>query len=269
MQLTSVDQITRSYRHIYLQPHFDDVALSAGGTVALQRATGQRPLIVTVFAGIPPAGTTISSYARQIQESTGLGLDAAEAVRKRRAEDAAAAAILGADTLWLNFLDAIYRGQSTPLYTTEEQLFGAVNNADLHLDDELAAVFSTIAERAPNAAIYAPLGVGHHVDHLFVCSAADRLAQRKVNVKFYEDFPYVAQPGALEARQRELNIPMEPELVEVSGTLPVAIEAVMAYTSQIQRLFGSEDRMKTMINGYASSIRRTHAGIELERFWRW
>ena len=268
MQLTSVDQITRNYRHIYLQPHFDDAALSAGGTVALQRATGQRPLIVTVFAGIPPAGTTISPYARQMQESTGLGHDAAEAVRKRRAEDAAAADILGADTLWLDFLDAVYRG-NPPLYATEEQLFGAVNNADLHLDEELAAVFSNIAERAPIAAIYAPLGVGHHVDHLLVCSAADRLAQRKANVKFFEDFPYVTQPGALEARQRELNIAMEPELVEVSGTLPVAIEAVMAYTSQVQRLFGSEDRLKAMINGYASSIRRTHTGIELERFWHW
>lgn len=269
MQLTSADQITRNYRHIYLQPHFDDAALSAGGTVALQYATGQRPLIVTVFGGTPPAGTTISPYARQMQESTGLGLDAAEAVRKRRAEDAAAAEILGADTLWLDFLEAIYRGQPTPLYTTEEQLFGAVNNADLHLDEELAAVFATIAERAPNAAIYAPLGVGHHVDHLLVCSAADRLAQRKVNVKFYEDFPYVARQGALEARQRELNIAMEPELVEVSGTLPVAIEAALAYPSQVQRLFGSEDRMKAMINTYASSIRRTHAGIELERFWHW
>ncbi len=269
MQLTSVDQITRNYRHIYLQPHFDDAALSAGGTVALQHATGQRPLIVTVFGGIPPAGTTISPYARQIQENSGLGLDAAEAVRKRRAEDATAAEILGADTLWLDFLDAIYRGQPTPLYAAEEQLFGAVNNADLHLDEELAEVFRLIAERAPIAAIYAPLGVGHHVDHLLVCSAADRLAQRKVNVKFYEDFPYVAQQGALEARQRELSIAMEPELVEVSGTLPVALEAAMAFTSQIARLFGSEDRLKAMKNGYASSIRRTHAGIELERFWHW
>lgn len=269
MQLTSVDQITRSYRHIYLAPHFDDATLSAGGTVVLQSATGQRPLIVTVFAGIPPAGTTISPYARQMQENTGLGADAAEAVRKRRAEDAAAADILGADTLYLDFPEAIYRGQLTPLYATEEQLFGAVNSADLHLDEELAAVFSQIAERAPIAAIYAPLGVGHHVDHLLVCSAADRLAQRKVNVKFFEDFPYVTQPGALEARQRELNIAMEPELVEVSGTLPVAIEAATAYTSQIPRLFGSEDRMKAQLTSYAASIRRTHAGIELERFWHW
>lgn len=268
MQLASVDQITRNYRHVYLQPHFDDATLSAGGTVALQAATGQRPLIVTVFAGIPPAGTTISPYARQMQEATGLGMDAAEAVRKRRAEDAAAANLLGADTLWLDFPEAIYRG-NPPLYSAEEQLFGAVNDADLHLDNELAAVFDKIAERTPIAAIYAPLGVGHHVDHLLVCSAADRLAQRKLNVKFYEDFPYVTQPGALETRQRELNIAMEPELVEVSGTLPVAIEAATAFTSQVARLFGSEDRMKAQMTGYAASIRRTHTGIELERFWHW
>jgi LmbE family N-acetylglucosaminyl deacetylase len=269
MQLTSVDQITRNYRHIYLQPHFDDAALSAGGTIGLQRETGQRPLIVTVFAGGPPAGTPISPFARQVQEGAGLGPDAAEAVRKRRAEDAAAADILGADTLWLDFPEAIYRGNPA-LYTTEDQLFGPVNNADVHLDEELTAVFGKITEQAPDAAIYAPLGVGHHVDHLLVCSAADRLAQRKVNVKFFEDFPYVVtQAGALEGRQRELNIPMEMELVEVSGTLPVAIDAVMAFTSQVQRLFGTGDRFKAMKTDYASSIRRTHAGIALERFWRW
>ncbi|MFI5272951.1 MAG: PIG-L deacetylase family protein [Ktedonobacterales bacterium] len=268
MQLTSLDQITRNYRHVYFQPHFDDAALSAGGTLVLQHATGQRPLIVTVFGGVPPAGTRPSSFAQQLQERDGLGPDPSEAVRKRRAEDVAAADILGADTLWLDHLDAVYRG-SPPYYTSEEQIFGTVNPADLHLDEELAAVFSTIVERASMAAIYAPLGIGHHVDHQLVCSAADRLAQRKVNVKFYEDFPYVIQPGALEARQQALSIPMEPELVEVSGTLPVAVEAVMAYSSQIPTLFGSEDRLRAQLASYGSSIRRTRPGIELERFWHW
>jgi len=268
MQLTSLDQIDRHYRHIYFQPHFDDAALSAGGAIALQHETGQRPLIVTVFGGIPPAGTPISSYAQQVQQRMGLGGDAAEAARKRRAEDAAAAEILGADTLWLDYLDAIYRG-SPPLYTTEEQLFGEVNAADLALDAELAGIFGQIAERTPLAALYAPLGVGGHVDHVLCCSAADRLAQRKLNVKFYEDVPYVTQPGALAARQHQLNIAMEPELVEVSGMIPTKLEAVAAYTSQVGLLFSSQDRLRTMLNGYASSIRKTYPGIQLERYWRW
>ena len=35
---------------IFVQPHYDDVPLSCGGTVALAAVQGQRPAIVTVFA---------------------------------------------------------------------------------------------------------------------------------------------------------------------------------------------------------------------------
>jgi LmbE family N-acetylglucosaminyl deacetylase len=268
VQLTTLDQITRQYRHIYLQPHFDDAALSCGGAIVLQSATGQRPLIVTVFGGMPPAGAALSGFAGQLQQRMGVGLDAAEAVRRRREEDTNAAAVLGADTLWLDYLDAIYRG-APAYYQTNEALFGAVNGGDLALDEQLAAVFLNIAERAPLAAIYAPLGVGHHVDHLLCCSAADRLAQRKLNVKFYEDFPYVAQQGGPQARQAELAITMEPELVEISGTLAAKQEAIVRYASQIPQLFGSEERLRQMLRDYSGSLRRAYPGVAIERYWRW
>lgn len=268
MQLTSLDQIDRQYRHVYVQPHFDDAALSSGGAIALQRATGQHVLVVTVFGGVPGEGTRLSGYAQQVQQRMGLGIDAAEAVRQRRAEDARAAEVLGVDTLWLDYLDAIYRGVPA-FYQSEESLFGAVNAGDLHLDEELSAIFLNIYEQAPMAAIYAPLGIGHHVDHQLCCSAADRLAQRKLNVKFYEDFPYAAQQGSLDTRQRELGIPMEPEVVEISGTMRLKEEAIGQYVSQVPQLFGSEERMRQMLNGYASSLRRTQPGLQLERYWHW
>lgn len=269
MQLTSLDQVNQQYRHIYLQPHFDDAALSCGGAVALQVKTGQRVLIVTVFGGVPAAGTTLSAFAQQVQQQKmSLGLDPAEAVRQRRAEDARAADVLGADTLWLDYQEALYRG-SPPHYQSEEALFGTVTTGDMNLDEELGGVFLALHERAPMAAIYAPLGIGHHVDHQLCCSAADRLAQRKINVKFYEDFPYIAQGGALDVRKEELRIPMEPELVEISGTLRLKEEAVRQYTSQVPQLFGSEERMHQMLLGYSSTLRRTQPGILIERYWHW
>lgn len=272
MQLTVLDQIDQNYRHVYLQPHFDDAVLSAGGTIGLQVATGQKVLVVTVFGGLPPAGTPLSAFATQTQRRMGLAQDAAEAVRQRRAEDQAAVESLGADVYWLDYRDAIYRGvppSSQPSYASEEAIFGEVNAADLSLDEELASLFLNLHERAPLAALYAPLGVGHHVDHQLCCSAADRLAQRKLNVKFYEDFPYVRQPGALESRQRELGIQMEPELVEISGAMSAKEAAVELYRSQVPMLFGSEEQMLGAIRGYSGSIRRTYPGIQLERFWRW
>ncbi len=269
MQLTSLDQIDRQFRHIYVQPHFDDAALSCGGTIALQVATGQRVLLITVFGGIPKDGIPLSSFAAKTQQHMGLGVDAAEAVRSRRAEDVAASETLGASVLWLDYLDAIYRG-SPAYYQDEESLFGAVNSGDLSLDEELAGVLMNIHERAPLAAVYAPLGIGHHVDHQLCCSAADRLAQRKLNVKFYEDFPYVAQSAnGLELRKQELGLQMEPELVETSGVSARKEEAILQYASQIPHLFGNGERLHQQLINYSTSLRRTYPGIQIERYWRW
>lgn len=268
MQLTSVDQINSQYRHIYLQPHLDDAVLSAGGSIAFQVATGQNVLVVTVFGGGPASSNALGTFATQNQQRRGLSPNAEEAVDTRRTEDEAAVSLLGADTLWLTYPDALYRG-NPPFYTSDEALFGTVSSGDMQLDEVLAQLFLDIHERAPLAALYAPLGVGHHVDHQLCCSAADRLAQRKINVKFYEDFPYVTREGALESRQKELGIPMEPELVEVSGHIPAKINAIAQYRTELPLLFGSEENMENAVQTYASSIRRTYPGIQIERFWRW
>src|SRR6478735_4053908 len=244
MELTSLDQVNQQYRQVYFQPHFDDAVLSCGGSIALQTATGNRVLVVTVFGGIPAESARISAFASQTLQKMGLSTNPAESVRQRRAEDQAAVGSLGADVLRLDYLDAIFRGDPA-YYQGDDALFGSVNPSDLSLDEELGGVFLAIYERAPLAALYAPLGVGHHVDHQLCCSAADRLAQRKLNVKFYEDFPYVALAGGgPEARQRELGIRMEPELVEVSGMLPTKIEAIQQYISQVPGLFGTEERLR-------------------------
>ncbi|HEX5546369.1 MAG TPA: PIG-L family deacetylase [Ktedonobacterales bacterium] len=268
MELTSLDQVNQQYRQVYFQPHFDDAVLSCGGSIALQTGTGNRVLVVTVFGGIPAEGARVSAFASQTLQKMGLSTNPAESVRQRRSEDQAAVGSLGADVLRLDYLDAIFRGDPA-YYQGDDALFGSVNPADLSLDEELGGVFLAIYERAPLAALYAPLGVGHHVDHQLCCSAADRLAQRKLNVKFYEDFPYVANSGALAARQRELNITMEAEMVEISGTVRQKEEAISLYRSQVPSLFGSEDTMIKTINSYSGSMRKAQPGILIERFWRW
>jgi LmbE family N-acetylglucosaminyl deacetylase len=268
MRLDSLDQIDQNYRHIYLQPHFDDAALSCGGAIKQQTTTGQKTLVITVFGGLPTAELDISSFARATHAKMSLPTSARDAVAARREEDEAAVSSLGADTLWLNYLDALYRG-SPANYQSDDALFGSVAPGDTALDAELGALVENLAERAPLAAIYAPLGVGRHVDHQLVCSAADRLAQRKANVKFYEDFPYITRAGALEARQRELAIPMEFELAEISGQIRDKEEAVALYRSQIPSLFNTEDAMRQALRSYSGSLRKAYPGIVIERYWRW
>ncbi len=267
MHLESIDEITSQYRDIYLQPHFDDAVLSCGGTLAVQHMTGIRTLVITVFGGLPTA-SSLSPLATQTLQRMGLSLDPRTATQQRRDEDAAALESLGSDTLWLDYVDAVFRG-SPPYYSSEEALFGSVNAGDLDIDSQLAQQLMQIHERAPLAVLYAPLGIGHHVDHQLCCSAADRLVQQKVNVKFYEDFPYVSRPGALVTRQKELGMSMEPELVEISGVIRAKEEAIAKYGSQVPQLFQSEDRMRQAVREYSSSLRRAYPGIQIERYWRW
>ncbi len=272
MHLDSIEAIGRNYRHIYLSPHYDDAVLSCGGTIALQRMAGQRALVVTIFGGAGQPSAPLSAFAAQSLSESGLGTTATEAVQRRREEDAAACEVVGADTLWLDFPDALYRD-----YTSRESLFGGVVSTDLALEEQIAALLLEIRSRAPLAVIYAPLGVGHHVDHQLVCSAADRLAQQETNiaegvkpgVKFYEDFPYVASPGALADRQRELGLKMEAEMVEISAQKQQKIEAIACYGTQVPGLFGTEDKMRQTVESYCSSIRRQFPGIQIERYWHW
>jgi LmbE family N-acetylglucosaminyl deacetylase len=267
MHLNSTSEINRNYRNIYLQPHFDDAALSSGGTLALQSVAGMKNLVITVFGGLPK-DNVLSPFATQTLTRWGLSLDPCAAVERRREEDTAALETLGADTLWLDFVDAVFRG-TPPYYPSDESLFGSVHAGDLQVDQRLAEVLGEIHQRAPLAAIYAPLGIGHHVDHQLVCSAADRLVQQRANVKFYEDFPYVTRPGALVARQKELGIAMEPEWVEVSAQIRQKEEAIAAYASQLPTLFPTEEQMRQSVREYAASLRRAYPGIMVERYWRW
>jgi LmbE family N-acetylglucosaminyl deacetylase len=266
MQLKSFDEIAKKHRHIFLSPHFDDVVYSCGGTLGVQVSTGLHPLVITVFAGVPSPTLELSPFAAEIQRGMGFRQNAQIAVNTRRDEDARALDYLNADYLWLEYLDAIYRG--TPAsYTAEGQLIGGdVHPGDLWIDRELAQNLVALHDRLPDAVWYAPLGIGRHVDHQIVCSAIDRLIQRGANVKLYEDFPYVLTDNALEERLNEFGGTLEPALVEMSEMLHLRQEASGMYTSQIQLNFADQASMFQAMDDYSHRIRPVQT-VHLERYW--
>jgi len=267
LQLTSFNDITRQYRHIFLSPHLDDAVYSCGGTLAVQVSNGLRPLVITVFSGAPSPELNLNPFALEIpRKMGGANLDAASLVEARHNEDAKALDYIHADYLWLGYLDAIYRGNPA-YYTSSEQLIGGtIHPADIEVDKQLAQDLGALQERLPDAVWYAPLGVGRHVDHQIVCSAADRLIQRGANVKLYEDFPYVLKEDALETRLNELGSAFEPAYVEMSEMLPIRQEAMALYTSQIELNFNSKANMRKTVDEYTHNIRPVHT-VRLERFW--
>lgn len=265
MQLRSFKDITPDYQHIYLSPHFDDVVYSCGGTIGKQTSHGEPSLVIIVFAGIPPSGQVLSSFALKTQKTMGFDRDTESLLTTRRREDANAISHLRADYLWLDHLDAIYRG-TPPYYNHRRSIPGEVHHGDMITVKQLTQDLIMLHESLPDTIWYAPLGMGCHVDHRIAFSAAQHLLQHGAKVIFYEDFPYVTQAWALQSRLKELGNAMKPILVEISETLHLRQEAAAMYASQVRINFGSKEVMQRNIKDYSFSIHPTRS-TPMERYW--
>ncbi|MDQ2808038.1 MAG: PIG-L family deacetylase [Chloroflexota bacterium] len=243
--------------HVYLSPHFDDVALSCGGMAAAHTAAGGRGRCITVFAAPLPPGTPLSAYVQGQHQRWG-DPDAAAANRVRRSEEAAAMACLGLDLTLLDYPDAIYRADR---YPSDAHLFGPLHAAEVDLPARLAADLTVILGALDPAGltIYAPLGLGRHVDHQIVFQAARHLAGAGWTVQHYEDYPYAAKPAAHATRFAELGLPAAgpaapPIYYDITATLEAKIAAIAAYPSQLSGLFDPVDTMPAAVRAYAAAV---------------
>ena len=158
----------------FVSPHLDDAVLSVGGLIGREAADGNSVEVVTCFTAgpplesVPPKRRVFADYAA------------------RRDEDARALGILGASHRWLDLRERSWR---------DPPLFGplqAFRTPD-RIEDfiELAAIRDVIAKLVDRGlVVYAPLGVGHHVDHVEVTLAAmsELLKSRAFSqIRFYED----------------------------------------------------------------------------------
>jgi LmbE family N-acetylglucosaminyl deacetylase len=229
-----------SLEHIYLSPHLDDAVFSCGGTMAAQRARGERVRVVTVCAGLPPQDAPPPLLLRDGLRAAGL--TTTELVSLRREEDRRALSLLDVECEWAGGLDAIYRLPET--YGTFAGLTGPIAARD-----PLVQVALEIASSVPSSSVlYAPLGAGEHVDHRIVCEAAMQVGRR---VLFYEDFPYVARdPDAVSRRFRSLGVVMDSLLTDVSATLERRITATLCYVSQV----GEAARMAELLRSHALRV---------------
>lgn len=246
--------------HLFLAPHYDDVALSCGGTVAALVDAGEYPLIVTVFGG-EPASTDLTAFARWQHER--WGTDHGDTVATRLAEDREAAAYLGCATQTLPFLDAIYRGDS---YLSDEALFGPLLPSDAPLIAAVVAAIVDLGGRAADTVVYVPLGIGEHVDHQVVYRAGRALAAEGWRVLAYDDFPYAILGDAIARRSTRVAGEVGPPVLRpIEGTLDRRIAAIGAYRSQLPVIFRFTDDWRAAVTASATAL--TSGGRPAERFW--
>jgi LmbE family N-acetylglucosaminyl deacetylase len=249
---------------IYLSPHLDDAALSCGGLISRQVLEGAEVLVVTVFAGRPPEGG-ISEYAAGLHDHWG---DTSRPVDRRSDEDQRALRLLHASSLHLGYPDAIYRSsEESFLYTSREELFGALHPVDRALAAQIA---EDIAAISPSrwAVIYSPLAVGNHVDHQLVRNAMLERQTPPGELVFYEDYPYVEQPGALTNALELLGARRWTSEVQQfdESCLKRKIRAISAYQSQISTLFDTEQALALRVREYSRAV-GPEPGFA-ERYWR-
>lgn len=261
------------FQHIYLSPHYDDASLSCGGAIHRQTQAGEAVLVVTICAAPPPAHDPLSPFATRLHDLWGSPEDM---VATRQTEDQTSMEILGADYVRFDFLDCIYRGQAVQgvwYYNNDTELFGKPHRDDVSFTAELLKAMAKMVPYEEGMTLYAPLSVGHHVDHQHVFAAALQLQQQGWSLVFYEDYPYSDllyagpdDPHNLAATLTRLqDLKLQAQLRPLSDqNLQAKIDSIGAYQSQLDVLFGSAEQMMTQVRDYALYVGE---GSPTERIW--
>ncbi len=230
--------------HLYISPHLDDALFSCGGCILQQTAQGDRVTVLTVFSGDPP-GRPLSPFAEGLHQR--WGIDRGN-VAVRRAEDRIACARLDATALHLEFPESIYRssGESGFFYDSEEGIFGPVHPAENYLIGEVRSVLKE--QLHPSIILYAPLGLGGHVDHRFVRMVVDQLG---TPVHYYFDYPYAARNKVL---PEDVPLPTG-KLVEMqfaSEEISEWASVICEYQTQLSTFWASYEELLEELQRYAS-----------------
>ncbi len=241
-----------SRTYIYLSPHLDDAVLSCGGTIYTQAAAGGHVAVATFFTA-SPADETATPFSRELKLRWG---NVTDSVAMRRAEDLAAVAGLGADAVHLDFLDCIYRqnpATGAPYYVTRDDIFGDVHPAEAGWPPLGLAALRAAVDLVPEAVIYAPLTVGHHVDHILVQQVARTLQSAGYDVRYYTDYPYARDTaGIAEALARCGHPSARPQSVAFGeAAMEAKIAAVGCYASQLSTFWPDEPTMRAALQQFA------------------
>jgi len=231
-------------RWIYLSPHLDDAALSAGGWIYDQTQAGNPVEIWTIMCGYPPT-KDLSIFAQYLHHQWGMD-SAKQVVSGRRVEDKKAASILGAKTRHFGFLDCIYRQDKNGDWLYFD-IFVDPLPGEADLPKQIASAIS--ARLKPDDKLVCQFGVGKHIDHITVRLAAELLGRP---LHYVADIPYLfSYPAHL--KPNTVGMKKKVERVSKAG-LKAWKEAVLAYQSQISALFKNPRAMRGQINAYVSKF---------------
>jgi len=228
-------------KYLFLSPHYDDAIYSCGGTIYELTQEGHDVEILTLMAGVPDLPVPDTPVLKDNHQRWDIGDNP---VVIRRKEDEQAASILGAKTRYFDLPDCIYRvADGEALYPTEESLW-----ENVHPDDPAIAALQSLSIENVDM-IYAPMGVGLHVDHLIVRNRAWELAQSGAfPVQFYVEYPYLRSRQAVEDAFEYFPAGLTSVKRSFSEiAMQHKIKAMSAYRSQIRSFWADESEIEAEV----------------------
>jgi LmbE family N-acetylglucosaminyl deacetylase len=263
--------------HLFLSPHLDDAVLSCGAILArlarlhdgrTNTSEAARAVVLTLTAADPPVPLPATPLVAELHQRWEAGMNP---VAVRRTEDRAALSRLGAEARYPDgtaWLDCIYRvANGEALYPTGEAIFSPPHVADTWPLDLAALDLAHLLDGAPISQIYAPLGVGRHVDHVLVRDWAVQLSER-YPVCFYEEYPYLREAGAVEDALSYFwaqGLSLEPRVNWVSeDEVALKCEALACYQSQLSTFWADGAAMRADVRTTMLAQGRT---VLAERLW--
>lgn len=233
---------------VFLSPHFDDVALSAGGLVWELGKLGDQVEIWTICAGDPPIDKPLTDYAQMLHIFWELGEEDVPYARSK--EDAACCKVLKAVYRRYTVPDCIYRYRPG----TDEALINVPDDINTPLEPEesylIPPVIDYLRKNVPDECeLVIPLTIGNHRDHVLTRAAAEHLGRP---LWHYVDYPYITR----KAYQIADWLPAEAENLTLQIS-PAGLQAwqdgIACHRSQVIFMWPSEAEMRQAIGAYSKA----------------
>jgi LmbE family N-acetylglucosaminyl deacetylase len=249
--------------HLFLSPHYDDAVYSCGGLIAQLTQAGETARVYTVMGAQPPDKGPDTPLIRELHTRWKKGSDP---VKARREEDETAVYLLDGQVSYNNAIsDCVYRTsfEGRALYPDVKAIFGKVDPDDpavialelklisagklwqeIHFDEADNPIF--VPQDPGTVTVYAPLGVGNHVDHQVVRDWAFKLRQTypTLTLMLYEDFPYIRQQKDIEPTIKSIPFLLSKIVYPLDEpTVQSKIDAMIAYRSQLSSFWEDEQAL--------------------------
>ena len=227
--------IKKQYHCVFLSPHADDALLSCA--TLLSQLVGKTPItVINIFIKAHERPYTLS--AKQFMKYSNGYSDAEQLYKHRAKEDQKAFAALGIVPQNLNMEDALFRrkkkrsflGKLLPefdhVYPTYRWHILSTISVDDYAVSELKKRLTKYNDN--KTLIFAPFGLGDHVDHKIVRQVGESLFD---NLILYSDFPYNVRSntyGKASKEYKEHHLPIEQSKKE---------QLLRLYETQFEGLF--------------------------------